>query len=164
MSDGLAAAKDRVVRFHYALRDSAGAVKEDSRSGEPAAALIGHRNLMPGLEAALMGRSAGERFEVTLDAEHAFGARRPDWVQRVPKKHLHNPGRLKPGMETQLNTDQGSRTVTVVKVGNKVVDVDLNHPLAGETVTFDIEVVDVREATREEITHRHVHGAGGHHH
>lgn len=164
MSESLSTAKDRVVRFHYALRNSAGVVKEDSRDGEPAAALIGHRNLMPGLEEAMTGRSAGERFEVTLDPDHAFGARRDDWVQRVPKKHIRNAARLKPGMETQLNTDQGTRTVTVIKVGNKVVDVDLNHPLAGETVTFDIEVVEVRAAVPEELTHGHVHGAGGHHH
>lgn len=164
MSERLTAAKNRVVRFHYELRDSTGQPIEDSRKGDPATVLIGHRNLMPGLEDALTGRGAGEQFEVTLQPEQAFGARRPDWTQRVPKKHIANAARLKPGMQTQLNTEQGARTVTVVKVGNKVVDVDLNHPLAGESVTFAIELLDVREASREEISHGHVHGDGGHHH
>jgi FKBP-type peptidyl-prolyl cis-trans isomerase SlyD len=164
MTENLAAAKDRVVSFHYTLRDSEGTELESSRGGEPMAALLGHENVMAGLEAALMEHLAGDAFEVTLSPEQAFGARRDGWVQRVSKKHVPKAARLKPGMIAQLPTDSGPRAVRVVKVGSSVVDVDLNHPYAGQTVTFAVELVSVREATPEELAHGHAHGAGGHHH
>ena len=164
MSGELAASKDRVVRFHYEMRDEAGKVLETSRGEEPLAVLQGRGNLMRGIESALEGHVAGDRFEVTLPPEQAYGERQDGRTQRVPKKYFPNASRLKPGMTTQLSTQEGPRPVTVLKVGGKVVDVDLNHPLAGRTLMFDIEVVEVREATPEEIAHRHVHGPGGHHH
>jgi len=164
MTDSLAAAKDRVVSFHYTLHDSAGAKLESSRGNDPMAALIGHGNVMAGLEAAFTEHVAGDVFEVTLAPDQAFGERREGWVQRVSKKHLPKAPRLKPGMLTQLPTETGPRPVRVVKVGSSVVDVDLNHPYAGETVTFAVELVAVREATAEELAHGHAHGAGGHHH
>ncbi|MFM8355516.1 MAG: peptidylprolyl isomerase [Gammaproteobacteria bacterium] len=101
---------------------------------------------------------------MALNPEQAFGERREDFVQRLSKKYLQNAARLKPGMQTTLQTKDGPRTVTVLKVGGKVVDVDLNHPLAGLALNFDLEVVDVRAATAEELAHGHAHGAGGHHH
>jgi FKBP-type peptidyl-prolyl cis-trans isomerase SlyD len=81
----------------------------------------------------------------------------------VPKKHFGGQ-RLEPGMQVVLNTNFGPRAVTIEKVGMSVVDVDLNHPMAGKDLHFDIEVVEVREATAEELEHGHVHGDGGHHH
>jgi len=156
--------KDRVVRFHYQIFDAAGEVVESTRDGEPLAILHGRGNVMRGIEDALGGRTTGDRFDVTLPPEQAYGPRKDDFTQRISKKYFPRPARLKPGMTTQLSTEEGVRSVTVLKVGGKVVDVDMNHPLAGQTLRFDLEVVDVREATREEISHRHVHGAGGHHH
>lgn len=153
-----------VVRFHYAISDEQGAVLESTRDGEPLAVLHGRGNVMRGVEEALEGREAGERFQVTLPPERAFGSRREDWTQRISKKHFHDPAHLRVGMQTHLRTDDGLRPVTVVKVGGKFVDVDLNHPRAGLTLTFDLEVVEVREATAEETAHRHVHGPGGHQH
>ncbi len=164
MTEGLTVAKDRVVRVHYDIHDTAGELVESSRDQEPLAVLHGHGNLLAAIETALVGHRAGDRFEVTLAPADAFGERRDDWTQRVSKKYLANAGRLKPGMQTRLQTDQGPRPVTVVKVGGKVVDVDLNHPLAGQTLRFDLEVVDVRDPTDEELAHKHVHGPGGHHH
>jgi FKBP-type peptidyl-prolyl cis-trans isomerase SlyD len=121
--------------------------------------------LIPGLEKALAGREAGERFEVVVAPAEAYGDRREDFTQRVPKKYFRDADHLKPGMTTVLSTkESGQRQVTVRKIGSSVVDVDLNHPLAGKTLTFDIEIVDVRDATPEEIAHRHVHGAAGHAH
>lgn len=157
-------ARDRVVRFHYQIFDAAEEVVESTRDGEPLAILHGRGNVMRGIEDALDGRKAGERFEVTLAPEQAYGPRKDDLTQRISKKYFRQPARLKPGMTTQLSTEEGTRSVTVLKVGGKVVDVDMNHPLAGQTLKFDLEVVDVREATQEEISHRHVHGPGGHHH
>ena len=157
-------AKNHVVQFHYDLRDAQGALVATSRGGEPATALVGHGNVMEGLEAALVGHAPGDRFEATLAPEDAFGVRHEDRVRRVSKKYVANAARLKPGMQARLETDSGARTVTVLKVGNKMLDVDLNHPLAGKTVTFAVEVVAVRDGTRDELAHGHVHGAGGHHH
>jgi len=164
MSDKLTAEKDRVVSFHYVLTEVEGARLESSSGGEPMAALIGHGNMMEGLEAALLGRTAGEQFEVALAPEQTFGERRDDWTQRIQKKHVPKGTRLRPGAQIQLQTDDGPRLVTVVKVGSSVVDVDLNHPFAGKTLVFAIELLEVREASEEEIAHGHAHGAGGHHH
>jgi FKBP-type peptidyl-prolyl cis-trans isomerase SlyD len=157
-------ARDRVVLFHYIIRDAAGDAVESTHEGEPMAVLHGRGNVMRGIEDALAGHSAGEQIQVTLAPEQAFGLRRDDWTQRVSKKYLPNAARLKPGMQTSLQTEEGVRPVTVIKVGGKVVDVDLNHPRAGQTLIFELEVVEVREATAEELSHRHVHGPGGHHH
>lgn len=164
MSETLKVEDNHVVHFHYEMLDEDGNVAESSGDGDPAAALIGHENLMPGLEKAMAGRTAGEQFEVTLAPEDAFGLRQEGRTQRVSKKYLSRPARLKAGMQTRVQTDNGPRAVTVLKVGGKFVDVDLNHPMAGKNVTFKVNVVEVREASAEEISHRHVHGAGGHHH
>ena len=157
-------ARDRVVRFHYEMCDSTGKRVETSRDGEPVTVLYGHGDLVAGVETALAGRTAGDRFEVRVSPENGYGVRRPDRVRRVQKKNLPNPRRLRAGMQVAIETEQGPRHVTVVKVGSSVVDVDLNHPLAGQTLAFRIEVVDVREAEAEELAHGHVHGPGGHAH
>ncbi len=153
-----------VALFHYTLRNEAGEELETSRSGEPSAYLHGAGNIMPALEKAMAGREPGDVFSTTLTAEEGYGARQPDRTQRVPAKHLLFKGKLKPGMVVQLQTSEGRRPVTVVKAGKFSADVDTNHPLAGQTLTFDVEIVDVREATPEEIAHGHAHGPGGHHH
>lgn len=155
--------KDRVVRFHYTVSEPGQEPVESSRDREPLAILIGHGNIIPGLEKALDGREAGDSFGADVPAAEAYGERRDGLTQRVPKKHF-GAQRLAPGMQTVLQTNFGPRAVTIEKVGMTVVDVDLNHPMAGKDLHFDIEVVEVREATPEEIEHGHVHGDGGHHH
>jgi FKBP-type peptidyl-prolyl cis-trans isomerase SlyD len=155
--------KDRVVRFHYAVAEQGAEPVESSQGGEPLAILAGHGNIIPGLEKAMEGREAGEKFAVDVPAAEAYGEKREGLTQRVPKKHFGDQ-RLEPGMQVVLNTNFGPRAVTIEKVGMSVVDVDLNHPMAGKDLHFDIEVVDVREATAEELEHGHVHGDGGHHH
>lgn len=164
MSDALVAAKDHVVSFHYVLSEAEGAELESSRGGDPMTALLGHDNMLAGVEAALLGRRAGEQFEVTLAPEETFGDRRENWTQRLQKKLVPKGKRLRPGMQIQLQTDDGPRLVTVVKVGSSVVDVDLNHPFAGKSLVFAIELLEVREASAEELAHGHAHGVGGHHH
>lgn len=157
-------AKDRVVRFHYTLSDAAGEVMESSQGSQPLAVLWGHGGLIAGVERALEGKQAGDHVDVTVAPEDGYGERRDDLVQRLPKKYFKQAERLKPGMVAQVQTSQGPRAVTVLKVGVSVIDVDGNHPLAGQTLKFAIDVVDVREATAEEIDHGHVHGDGGAHH
>ena len=155
--------KDRVVRFHYAVAEQGQEALENSRGGEPLAILQGHGNIIPGLEKAMEGHEAGDSFVVDVPAADAYGERRDNLTQRVPKKHFEGQ-RLEPGMQVVLNTNFGPRAVTIQKVGMSVVDVDLNHPMAGKDLHFDIDIVDVREATAEELEHGHVHGDGGHHH
>lgn len=158
-------AENTVVSFHYALSDASGEALESSQGREPLAALIGAGNIIPGVERALIGHGPGDRVEVTVAPADAYGERREDHVQRVPKKYFRDAERLKVGMQTVLATRDGhQRVVTVAKIGSSVIDVDLNHPMAGRTLRFELEVVDVREASSEEIAHGHVHGPGGHHH
>jgi len=157
--------ENKIVVFHYTVSEGGEKVESSHDRGEPLAFLVGKGSLIPGLEKALMGREAGERFEVTVEPAEAYGERRADFTQRVPKKYFQDSEHLKPGMLTVLSVREGGqRQVTVLKVGSSVVDVDLNHPLAGKSLVFDVEIVDVRDATPEEIAHRHAHGAAGHAH
>ncbi|MDX1692936.1 MAG: peptidylprolyl isomerase [Ketobacteraceae bacterium] len=156
--------KDCVVQFHYTLKDDQGETLESSRDGDPMAYLHGHSNIIKGLESAMEGHRQGDRFTVTVAPEDAYGARRDGMEQRVPVKHMMGAKRWKKGMTGWIKTDQGQRQFTVVKVGKFMAEVDFNHPLAGKNLTFEVEVVDIREATAEEIAHRHAHGVGGHHH
>ncbi len=155
--------KNQVVRFHYSVRDEDNQEVENSRGGEPNAYLHGHGGIIKGLEEALEGREAGDTFSVTITPDKAYGPRQPDAIQRIPIKHLVGAKRWKPGMIAQVQTEHGPRHVMVAKVGHKFADVDTNHPMAGKTLTFDIEIIEVRDADAEEISHGHAHGPGGHH-
>lgn len=151
--------ENRVVRFHYTVSE-AGREVESSRTGEPLAVLFGGGGLIAGVEKALSGREAGERFEVEVSPEEGYGPRRPELTQRVPKKRFKGMP-LRAGQTVMMQTEHGPRPITIQKVGLSVVDVDLNHPLAGKTLRFDIEIIEVREPTAEELDHGHVHGPGG---
>ena len=155
--------KDRVVRFHYSVAEQGGESLESSEGRDPLAILVGHGNIIPGLEKAMDGREAGEKFSADVVAAEAYGEVQPNLTQRVPKKYFKG-ARLAPGMQAVLPTSFGPRAVTIQKVGLSVVDVDLNHPMAGKDLRFEVEIVDVREASAEEIEHGHVHGDGGHQH
>lgn len=157
-------ADDKVVQFHYVLKDDQGQQLESSQGRDPLAYLHGHDNMMPGLENAMAGKAKGDSFSVTLAPADAYGERQDGLTQRVPVKHLQGAKKWAPGMVAVVNTDKGQRQVTIVKVGRFMADVDLNHPLAGQTLTFEVEIVDVRDASDDEIAHGHAHGVGGHHH
>lgn len=156
--------KNKVVTFNYRLNEPGLEVFEDSRDTEPAVYLHGHNGMMPGLEKALTGKEQGDVVSVTLPPEEAYGLRTEAEPQRVPLKYVITKGKLKPGMAIQLNSKDGPRDATVVKVGRFNVDIDSNHPLAGKTLEFELEVMNVRDASEEETSHRHVHGKGGHQH
>lgn len=155
--------ENSVVQFHYTLTEN-GTELEGSRQGSPLLYLHGHNQMLPKLEEALAGKVAGDKLQLTLAPVDAYGERQDDAIQSVQVKHLQGAKKWKPGMVAWVNTDQGERQVTVVKVGMFKAEVDTNHPLAGKTVTFDIEVLNVRAATEEELAHGHAHGEGGHHH
>ncbi len=157
----------KAVQFHYTLRDeSAGVELESSKSGDPVAYLHGFNNIIEGLEEAMEGKAAGDVFSVSIAPEKAYGLREEGNQQRIPIKHLlvRKNAPLVPGMIVHIQTEQGARQATLIKAGKFNVDVDTNHPLAGKQLGFDIEIVDVRDASDEEVAHGHVHGVGGHHH
>ena len=151
----------KVVSFHYTLKNEAGEDMESSRDRDPMVYLHGYRNIVPGLENAMKGRDVGDTFEVTVPPSEAYGEHNPNSIQRISAKHFPNIKRLSPGQMVSLQTKQGPIQAVVVKVGRFNVDVDANHPLAGRTLTFDVEITDIRDATKEEIDHGHVHGPGG---
>jgi FKBP-type peptidyl-prolyl cis-trans isomerase SlyD len=157
-------AADRVVTIHYTLKDDNGAVLDSSAGGEPLAYIQGHGNLVSGLEKALEGKQDGNTLAVSVAPADGYGIRDEALIQRVPKRSLQGSGQIKKGMQFQARTDGGMRTFTVTAVIGDMVTLDGNHPLADQTLHFDIEIVGVREATTEELEHGHVHGAGGHHH
>lgn len=157
--------KNKVVSFHYALTVNGDAVDSSRDRGEPMSVLVGNGGIIVGLENALIGHDSGDRFNVSIPPVDAYGEREEGRTQRVAKKYFPDASRLRVGGVTLL-TEQGGqqRQVSIIKVGSSVVDVDLNHPLAGQALDFDIEITDVRDAAPEEIAHGHVHGAHGHQH
>ncbi|MFT4632580.1 MAG: FKBP-type peptidyl-prolyl cis-trans isomerase SlyD [Candidatus Pseudothioglobus sp.] len=156
---------DSIVTFHYTLKDESGVELENNRNEEPQACLMGRRNILVGLEEAMQGKSVGDTLQVTLPPAKAYGKRQENAQHRVPIKHLIKaPKKILVGQIVHLNTKEGTRNARVIKVGRFNIDVDSNHPFAGQTLSFDIDIVDVRLASRDELAHGHAHGAGGHHH
>jgi len=156
--------RDSIVTIHYTLRDDAGTIIDSSASGEPLAYLHGHGNLVPGLERELAGKNAGDKLSVKLAAADGYGEYDKQLVQQVPLRSLRGISDLKVGMRLQAQTKQGPRAVTVTRIAGDMVTLDGNHPLAGKSLNFEIEITAVRDATQEELSHGHVHGPGGHHH
>lgn len=155
---------DTVVQFHYTLTDSDGKVLDKSND-EPLAYLHGHHNIIPGLEKALEGKQVGDKLTVTVQPEDAYGAYIEEAIQEVPRSNFQGVDNIESGMQFQSQTDDGHvMLVTVKDVTDDMVVVDGNHPLAGVTLTFDVEITEVRTATADEIAHGHAHGVGGHHH
>ena len=158
-----AIANDHVVSFNYKLTNAEGETLDQSQ-GEPLAYLHGAGNIIPGLENALLGKTVGETFTVTVPAAEGYGEYNPELVQEVPAQMFQGVDNIQAGMQFQAQTDDGVQIVTVKAVEGENVIVDANFPLAGQDLTFDVEVIEIREASAEELEHGHVHGAGGHHH
>lgn len=157
-------ADNTVATFHYTLTRPDGSAIESSRDGEPVTYLHSAGNIIPGLEQALLGKAAGDHVQVTVTPEQGYGERRDDMIQRIPAKYLGGSAKLRPGMQVPLKLEHGTQLVVVLKVGKFSVDIDANHPLAGETLCFDIDVLSVRAALPVELEHGHAHGADGHAH
>jgi FKBP-type peptidyl-prolyl cis-trans isomerase SlyD len=153
-----------VASFNYTLTNDAGEVIDTSQGRAPLAYLHGAGNIVPGLEKEMAGRKAGDTFDVVVQPEDGYGQPNPMLVQVVPRAAFQGVDSIEVGMEFQAQTPQGPLSVVVSKVEDDTVTVDGNHPLAGKTLHFAIEVTDVRDASVEELAHGHVHGAGGHHH
>ena len=158
-------AQDKVVLFHYTLTNDAGEVLDSSAGSEPLAYLHGQGNIVAGLEKALDGRAACDKLEVRVEPAEGYGVHDAALIKRVPRRSFGSVGNIKPGMQFQAQLERGQmRVVTVTAVKGDMVTVDGNHPLAGQTLNFAVEITEVRDATAEELAHGHVHGPGGHHH
>ena len=156
--------KNKVVAFHYTLKNAEGTIIESSHDGEPGVYMHGAGNILPMLEKAMVGHSAGEQLNVALEALDAYGPRHESLVRRIAVKHLKSRDRkLRAGSVATIANDKGNEQVTVVKMGKFQATVDGNHPLAGQAIVFDIDVTAVRDATEEELAHGHAHGPDGSH-
>ncbi len=148
------------VTIHYTLTNGAGEQLDSSRGEEPMVYLHGVGQIIPGLENALAGKEVNDRFTVTVEAADAYGERNDNMLQVVPMEMFGDTDKIEVGMQFHADTSNGMSVVTVTNVEDDQVTIDGNHPLAGETLTFDVEVMDIRPATADEIEHQHIHGEG----
>ena len=157
-------AERTVASFNYTLTNDAGEIIDTSTGRAPLAYLHGAGNIVPGLEKEMTGKQVGDKFDVVVTPEEGYGTPNDMLIQTVPREAFQGVDDSQPGMQFQAHTPQGPLSVVVSKVDAEEVTVDGNHPLAGKTLHFAIEVTDVRDASVEELQHGHVHGPGGHHH
>ena len=148
-----------VVSMHYTLTNDAGEVLDSSQGQDPLVYLHGVGNIIPGLEDALAGKTSGAKVKASIVPEDGYGIRQEEMIQAIPRD-MFSAEDIQPGMVFQAE----GHMLTVVSVTDAEVTVDGNHPLAGQTLHFDVEIIEVRPASAEELEHGHVHGAGGHHH
>lgn len=152
--------KHKVAAIHYTLRDSDGNVLDSSEGRDPLYYLHGANNLIPGMEEGLEGHAKGDHLQLDVAPEKGYGKHDPQLVEEVPRQAFGGQN-IEVGMQFETNDGQ---VVTVTNVSPEMVTVDANHPLADQNLHFDVEVVDVRDATADELAHGHVHGPGGAHH
>lgn len=156
--------KDCAAFFNYILKDSAGNLLDQSENGSPLGYIHGLGHIIPGLEKVMEGKIKGDKFKIEIAPPDAYGDKREELVQVVPRDQFPESEDLELGMQFQVDSPQGPFVVTVTELKTESVTVDGNHPLAGVTLNFDVEVTEVRTATPEELAHGHIHGPGGHHH
>ena len=156
---------DSVVSVNYTgtFSDS-GEVFDTNIGGEPLVFLVGHGNMIEGFEQEMLGATIGETRQFTLTPDRAYGQRDEAAVQPIPRSQFPDGMELEAGMVLGAHSDQGPIQFSISEIGDETVTVDFNHQMAGMTLCFSVEVVDVRAATSEEISHGHAHGPGGHHH
>ena len=157
-------ARNMVVSIHYTLKDNSGEVLDSSSGREPLSYLHGHGNIIPGLEKALEGTSVGDRPHVEVQADEGYGETNLDLVFEAPREHFPADMKLEAGTRVYAEGPDGPVAFTVVRLTDKGAVLDGNHPLAGKQLHFDVEVIDVRPATQEELTHGHVHAGDDAHH
>jgi FKBP-type peptidyl-prolyl cis-trans isomerase SlyD len=157
ISDGV------VAIFHYTLTNDQGEVLDSSAGEDPLSYIHGSGMIIPGLEDELAGKSAGDTFTTTVEPEGAYGDRDEDLVQTISRDEFPPDQELEVGMQFHAQTKEGSQLIAILAIDGEDITIDTNHPLAGERLTFEIEVLEVREATEEERSHGHVHGSNGQH-
>lgn len=158
------AGRGKVVVVHYRLTGDDGDLLDSSEGQEPLTYLHGYDGLLPGLERGLEGLEAGQKSRVDLLADDAYGPHDPEAVIQATRDQFPDDMELAPGLEVAARSEEGTMTFRVVEVSETGAILDGNHPLAGRNLHFDVDVIEVREATADEIAHGHVHGAHGHDH
>lgn len=153
----------QVISFHYTLSDKAGKVQDTSRGGDPLTFLQGSGQIIPGLETALINLEKGSKKDITVPYAEAYGPYDQALIYEVPRNKFPNE-QIQIGDRFQVGKDEHYQVVTVIEISTERVVLDANHPLAGKDLTFAVEMMDIRPATPEELSHGHAHGAGGHHH
>ncbi len=156
-------AQQKVVTLNYTLTDDQGVIIDRSESGD-FAYLHGAASIIPGLERALEGKSAGDKFTVAIAPVDAYGERDESLTQVVPRSAF---GEAEPNPGDQFHAQSGEGqmiVITITQVDGDRITIDGNHPLAGVNLNFEVEVIEVRDASSEELSHGHVHGPDGHHH
>lgn len=156
--------KNRVASIDYTLTNDSGEVLDSSSGREPLAYLHGVGGLIPGLEKELEGKVKGDKLVAIISPDQAYGIRSEELIQEIPLENFQNKEEVQVGAQFQVQNGEHVHIATVKSIGDKAATVDMNHPLADMTLHFDVEVMDVREATSEELEHGHVHGPGGHQH
>jgi FKBP-type peptidyl-prolyl cis-trans isomerase SlyD len=157
-------ADEKVISIHYTLKNAAGDILDSSSGKDPLVYMPGVGNLIPGLERALLGKTVGDAMPVVVLPEDGYGVRSENLVQTVSMSMFQDPDQVKLGIQFQAQTHDSVRLATVTKIVGENVTIDMNHPLADETLYFDVEIVAIRDATEEERSHGHVHAHGGHAH
>lgn len=153
---------NHAVSVHYNLRDDNNELLDSTYdNNKPLVYLHGRRQMIAGFESAVNKASVGDKLSFSVMPAEGYGLRNINNTQRIPSKYLKHEGKLMPGKNIHVNTDNGVKPGTVIRVGKFNVDVDMNHPLAGKNLHFEVEIVAIRKATDEEISHGHVHGDGG---
>lgn len=153
-------AANKVVKMHYSVMDNDKNSIDNSFDGEPLIFIVGTGYLIQGLEDALQGKEAGDTLSVTVPPEQGYGERHDELMQAVPKSMFEGM-EIEVGMQFRASTDDGDQSVMIIDIQKDEVIVDGNNPLAGITLNFDVEILEVRDATPDELAHGHVHGAGG---
>jgi FKBP-type peptidyl-prolyl cis-trans isomerase SlyD len=156
-------ADNTAVSIHYTLTNDEGEVLDSSVGGEALVFLQGAGNIISGLENALIGKAVGDKFNVRIPPEDAYGELADDMIDVISREMFEGIDEIEIGMQFHADVSSGPGIVTVVGIDGDNITIDGNHPLAGLALTFDVEVVDVRSATAEELSHGHIHGAGCHH-
>jgi len=161
----MAIGQNKVVTMNFTLKDEQGKIIQTTNNNSPFQFLSGNQQILPKLEEEIDHMIIGSKKNVKIPAKEAYGEYSEQAVQQVSKNNFPKDIELEVGMEFIANSTKGEQMPFVVKeIKNEEVTIDYNHPLAGENLEFDIELVDVRDATVEELQHGHVHGPGGHHH
>ena len=156
-------ADNMAVSIHYTLTNDDGEVLDSSIGDEALVYIHGGKNIIPGLEKALQGKIAGDKFNVRIAPEDAYGELMEEMIQVISRDMFEGIDNIEVGMQFHADMSSGSGVVTVVNIEDDNITIDGNHPLVGLALTFDVEVIDVRAATEEEAAHGHIHGAGCHH-
>jgi len=155
---------DKVVLMHYTLTDENGNILDTYDGHDPLAYIQGHQNIIPGLEKEMVGKKIGDKFKAVIQPEDGYGKFNPALVHELDRSVFQGIDTIEVGMQFQANLENGPIIMSVTNIEGDKITIDGNHALSDKVLTFDVEVVEIKDASAEELAHGHVHEVGGHHH